>query len=94
MQTPLIITHSELPTRPIVDYAALAELVRELGDLLLPLDTPSLDSIRSRLSHYDIFSRLWVEGETATHMLLTTRRTRCFKPGGKTGMTRAKKQSA
>ena len=76
MQTPLIITDMELPTKTAVDYVALAELVRELGDLLLPLDSQHQRAIRNRLYQLDVFSRLWSEtnGGTPTHLLLTTKR--------------------
>ncbi len=76
---PLTITHAELPTRSIIDYEALAELVREFGELLIPIDTQGLECIRSRLFHHNIFSRLWGEGGTATHLLLTTQRTKLFR---------------
>lgn len=76
---PLTITHAELPKRTSVDYEALAELVREFGEVLLPLDTPGMDSLRSRLSYHNIFTRLWGEGDVATHMLMTTKRSRVFR---------------
>ena len=78
MQPPTI-THAELPTRTLIDYAALAEMVREFGELLLPLDTPGMDTLRCRLSHHNIFTRLWGEGDVATHMLMTTKRSRVFR---------------
>lgn len=74
--TPTVITDTELPTHSIIDYVALAELVREFGELLLPIDSQYQRAIRNRLYQLDVFSRLWSEtdGGTPTHILLTTKR--------------------